>query len=107
MPVDETKLSWSGVGECGQLVCGADPTIDPPGVETAYAPRGNPPFDRMRITAPRSLLKIDGAYVQVEHPTDEQLAAAEHVYSGGRQTVVTTLDEIAALEAAGYEVRAP
>lgn len=50
-----------------------------------------------------SLLKIDGEYVEIRDPSQDEEALATEVYIGGHEYIVS--DEVgAALTAAGYEV---
>lgn len=64
--------------------------------------RGNHPlFGRLLFTQGVSLLKEDGFYRQVENPTDEEVAAAEKVYFGGREHDLT-FEESVSLTDAGY-----
>jgi hypothetical protein len=50
-----------------------------------------------------SVLKIDGQYVEVRDPSQDEEALATEFYLGGHEYIVS--DEVgAALEAAGYEV---
>jgi hypothetical protein len=57
-------------------------------------------FERLVST---SVLKIDGQYVEIREPSQDEEALATEVYIGGHEYPVS--DEIAAeLIAAGYEV---
>ena len=50
-----------------------------------------------------SVLKIDGEYVEIREPSQDEIAEATEVYLGGHEYEVS--DTVgAALEAAGYEV---
>ena len=50
-----------------------------------------------------SVLKIDGEYVEIRDPSQDEIAEATEVYLGGHEYEVS--DEVgAALTAAGYEV---
>lgn len=49
------------------------------------------------------VLRLDGVYVQVDSPTEAQLAAATRVFPGGRDHPVS-LEEAAELEADGFTV---
>jgi hypothetical protein len=50
-----------------------------------------------------SVLKIDGEYVEIREPSQDEEALATEVYIGGHEYIVS--DEVgAALTAAGYEV---
>ena len=50
-----------------------------------------------------SVLKIDGEYVEIRDPSQDEEALATEVYIGGHEYIVS--DEVgAALTAAGYEV---
>lgn len=51
----------------------------------------------------RSVLKLDGVYVTLDYPSEDQIDAASEAYIGGHVYVVS--DEVAAaLVAAGYTV---
>lgn len=58
---------------------------------------------RMQLKYGLTVLRIDGAWVETEWPTQQQLEAADLWFPGG---TVSTVDEItaAALLAAGYEI---
>lgn len=72
----------------------------PPGrVERVQS--GHPLFGRMTIKRGVTLLKEGGIYRQVEHPSSEEMAAAEAAYIGGHVYVVS-IEEAAALSTAGY-----
>ncbi|WP_146192448.1 hypothetical protein [Cellulomonas sp. WB94] len=58
-------------------------------------------FDRLARPHGVTVLKTNGTYRQVEGPTDEELAAADIAYLGGR-TYTVTRAEGAELTAAGY-----
>lgn len=60
-------------------------------------------FRRMSLNEGLVVLKTGGAYVTAEHPTEAQINAADKVYLGGHEYLVTP-DEADALTAAGYEV---
>ena len=65
----------------------------------------DPLFRRMFLNEQQTVLKnMDGSYVAVESPTPSQAAGAAYVYVGGH-TYQVSLDEAAALTAAGYEVQ--
>ena len=61
------------------------------------------PFNRVKVEIPFTVLKNGSTYTTVEHPTDEQVAAADIAYLGGREHIITN-EEAAALTAAGYTV---
>lgn len=50
-----------------------------------------------------SVLKIDGEYIEVREPSQDEIALATEVYLGGHEYIVTDA-EGAALTAAGYTV---
>lgn len=57
----------------------------------------------MRNGVGSSVLKIDGEYVTLDYPTQDQIASASATYLGGHIYQVTA-EEAAELIAAGYEV---
>jgi hypothetical protein len=56
-----------------------------------------------KMTRSISVLKIDGEYVEIREPSQDEIALATEVYLGGHEYIVTDA-EGAALEAAGYVV---
>jgi hypothetical protein len=63
----------------------------------------HPLFSRIEIPVGITVLKIDGEYVEVRYPSEEETLAADIVYLGGITHTVSA-EEKADLEAAGYEV---
>lgn len=77
------------------------PTFTPPFTVRTF------PMDgalRAQLQFGLAVLRIDGAWVETEFPTEEQVAAADLYYEGGR---LHTVDDASAavLTAAGYEVQ--
>lgn len=62
---------------------------------------GDPLMDRIGYPTGSAVLLINGFYIQVDYPDDEQIAAADAVYLGGRDYYPTD-EEITALTNAGY-----
>jgi hypothetical protein len=62
---------------------------------------GDPLMDRIGYPTGTSVLLIDGFYINVEYPDDEQIQAATKVYLGGRDYILTS-DEVVSLTSAGY-----
>lgn len=60
-------------------------------------------FERFRLVRGITVLKIDGEYYEVRHPSSEEVQEAEVAYIGGYSYEVSP-GEKAALEAAGYTV---
>lgn len=77
----------------------------PPTVKRRLHP---PPHDdflrRLYVDRSLTVLKEDGFYRQVEDPTDEEVAAADIAYPGGRRYVVDESERDALVEA-GYGSR--
>jgi hypothetical protein len=66
-----------------------------------YRYRPEPLIVRLGFDTADSILKQDSFYRQVRFPSDEEIAAADVVYLGGRDYRITT-DEYNDLVAAGY-----
>jgi hypothetical protein len=64
---------------------------------------GHPLFSRIKIPKGITVLKIDGDYYEVRHPSSEEVVEADIAYIGGYSYEVTE-EEKNDLEAAGYEV---
>ena len=64
---------------------------------------GHPLFSRIKIPKGITVLKIDGDYYEVRHPSSEEVVEADIAYIGGYSYEVTA-GEKADLEAAGYTV---
>lgn len=62
---------------------------------------GDPLMDRIGYPTGSAVLLLDGFYVTVDYPDDEQIAAADAVYLGGRDYYPTDA-EVTALTNAGY-----
>lgn len=107
MAVDPTRLGIMGEGHVNEAYVGALPTFEPPTVEYPGGPPSDRLFGRMKFPRGITVLKNGASYVALENPTDEQVAAADAAYVGGRTHEIFSLDEVAALEAAGYEVQGP
>lgn len=106
MAVTPEKLSWTGLAVPG-MYPGAQPTFEAPTVERPAGPPEDRLFGRMRYREAQTVLKTGASYAVTPNPTDEQIAAADEVFLGGRSIPLTTVEQIAALEAAGYEVQGP
>lgn len=63
----------------------------------------HPLFSRIKIPKGITVLKIDGDYYEVRHPSSEEVEEADIAYIGGYSYEVS-LAEKTDLEAAGYEV---
>ena len=60
-------------------------------------------FQFFEMLQSNSVLKIDGEYVEIRDPSQDEIAEATEVYLGGHEYIVS--DTVgAALTAAGYEV---
>jgi hypothetical protein len=77
------------------------PTFTPPTVDEG--PAGPPPlFYRYKITRADAVLKTDGVYTRTRVPTEDEIAAADIYYAGGRGGYTITAGEAADLTTAGY-----
>lgn len=107
MPVDPDQVAYPDLPYPDDAYPDAVPVIHPPTVKRPVAPgtrKEDRPFNRVFFDVALTVLKLgEGVYQQVEHPTDEQIEAAQAAYVGGR-TYEVTVAEANALEAAGYEV---
>ena len=105
MAVTREKLAWVGLSVPGAYP-GAVPTFEPPTV-TRSGYSGHPLFRRMKFQVGTTVLKQGGAYLVIQNPRDEDLVAADEVYRGGSAAPLKSVEEVAALEAAGYIVQGP
>ncbi len=76
------------------------PTFTPPTVPIVPA-RSPQPFARTKYNTGQTVMKTGGYYTTTLTPTNEQIAAADVTYLGGRTYTITTT-EADALTAAGF-----
>lgn len=62
---------------------------------------GDPLLDRIGYPTGTAVLLIDGFYINVDYPDDEQIQASTKTYLGGRDYVLSS-EELVSLTSAGY-----
>ena len=97
----EAALAWSGSAD-GLRPPDPGWTFVPP-VALEHPVTNDPLFSRLRIRSGLTVLKTGDSYRTVRDPSEEDIAAADIAYIGGRLYQIDA-DEAAALINAGYEV---